>query len=145
MQRFALFLSLLAAPALAAGPQHFSLSAAFEAPKKAGADGAIAVTFVALDPDVHVNETPAARIKLAAGDVLLDKQAAASEKMASFDPETAKYLDLSLPVYFPVAIVKGAQRGTRQVPVTLTYFYCSKRAGWCRKGTAELSVSVDVP
>lgn len=146
MARHALLLSLLLPAALfAAGPQHFTLNAAFDAPKKAGTSGAIAVTFVALDPDVHVNETPAPRIKLASADVLVDKQATAVEKMAPYDPETARYLDLALPVYFPVAFAKGAARGAHQVPVSLTYFYCSKRVGWCRKGTAELSVPVNVP
>ncbi len=139
MLRFALVLSLLA------GPRHFEVNASFEAPKKAGADGAIAVKFAALDPDVHVNELPAARIKLPAGSVLVDKQPAASEGMGAFDPETAKYLDLSLPVYFPAAVAKAAPKGTHQVPLTLTYFYCSKREGWCRKGSAELSVAVSVP
>ena len=145
MPRAALFLSLFPVVSLAAGPQHFTLSAAFEAPKKAGGNGAIAVTFMPLNPDVHINETPAPRIRLGASDVLLDKQAPASDKMASYDPETARYLDLALPVYFPVSFAKGAARGAHQVPVSVTYFYCSKRAGWCRKGSAELSVAVSVP
>ena len=136
----ALSLVLLAAST----PQHFELQAAYEAPKKAGAAGAVAVRFSALDPDVHINETPAPRLKFQAADVLVDKQPPASDKLADFDPETAKYLDLSLPVYFPVALAKGAPKGTQQVPFNVTYFYCSKRAGWCRKGTAELSVPVDV-
>lgn len=145
MRRLALVLSLLPAAVLAAGPQHFALKAAYEAPPKPGANAAVAVTFTPLDPDVHVNETPAPRIKLAADAVLLDRQPPASDKIAPFDPDTATYLDLALPVYFPVALAKGAPKGTHQVPVTLTYFYCSKRAGWCRKGTADLSVSVSVP
>ncbi len=135
----------LAVSLLLAGPRHFDVSATFEAPEKPGAAGAIAVSFRALDPDVQVNETPAPRIKLPADGVLLDKQPPASEKMAPFDPATASYLDLSLPVHFPVAIAREAPRGTQQVPVTLTYFYCSKRAGWCRKGTSDLSVTVSVP
>lgn len=134
----------LVALLLLAGPRHFDISAVFEPPRKPGGGGAIAVSFSALDPDVHVNETPAPRIKLPAGAVLVDKQPAASEKLAPFDPATASYLDLSLPIEFPVEFAKDAPKGSQQVPVTLTYFYCSKRAGWCRKGSAELSVGVDV-
>lgn len=144
MARFALILSLLPllTPAL---PQHFALRAAYEAPRKPGANGSIAVTFSTLDPDVHVNETPAPRIKLGTSDVLVDKQPPAANKIEPYDPETASYLDLALPVYFPVALAKGAPRGSHEVPVGVTYFYCSKRAGWCRKGTADLAVLVNVP
>lgn len=144
MARFALILSLL--PLLApATPQHFTLTAVYEAPKKAGASGSIAVTFGTLDPDVRVNETPAPRIKLGSSDVLVDRQPPAASKIEPYDPETASYLDLALPVYFPVALAKGAEKGSHEVPVSVTYFYCSKRAGWCRKGTADLAVLVNVP
>jgi hypothetical protein len=140
--RLALLLSL----ALAAGPQHFSLTARFEAPAKAGANGSIAVTFVGADPDVHINETPAPRLKLGAEQtVLLDRQPPAPDKIQPYDPDTARYLDLALPVYFPVAIAKGAPRGAQTVPGTVTYFYCSKREGWCRKGSTDVAVTVDVP
>jgi hypothetical protein len=142
MSRFAVGLSLLLIGA--STPQHFELTAAYEASKKAGVPGAVAVRFTALDPDVHVNETPAPRLKLATADVLVDKQTPPPDKLEAFDPESAKYLDLSLPVYFPVALAKTAPKGAQQVPVSVTYYYCSKRAGWCRKGTAELVVPVDV-
>ena len=131
---------------LAAPPQHFTLTASYEPPAKAGGTGAIAVTFVATDPDVHINEAPAPRIKLDPGQsVLVDKQPPAPERVEPFDPEKAKYLDLSLPVVFPAGIAKGAPKGAQTVSATVTYFYCSKRAGWCRKGTTEVAVSVNVP
>jgi hypothetical protein len=149
MSRVALMLSLAWALAPAAqasgGPQHFALKAAYEPAAKPGTNGAVAVTFTPLDPDLHVNETPGPRLKLPADGVLVDKQPPAPDKLAPYDPESATYLDLALPVYFPVAVAKGAPKGAHHVPVTLTYFYCSKRAGWCRKGTAELSVAVSVP
>lgn len=139
-------LVLLLSLALAAGPQHFSLVAKFEPPAKAGANGSIAVTFAGTDPDVHINETPAPRLKLGADQaVLVDKQPPPSEKVQPYDPDTARYLDLALPVYFPVAITKGAPKGAQTVPATVTYFYCSKREGWCRRGTTEVAVTVDVP
>lgn len=146
MPRLALVLCLLPVTLAAAGrPQHFEVSAAFDPPRKPASTGALVVTFRALDPDVRVNENPAPRIKLASAEVLVDKQPPAPDKVAPYDPETAAYLDLALPVYFPVAFAKGAPKGTHQVPLTLTYFYCSKRAGWCRKGAADLSVAVSVP
>src|SRR5262245_13574161 len=139
-------LALLALLALAAGPQHFTVAARYEPPAKVGANGSIAVSFTGSDPDVHINETPAPRLKLGADQaVLLDKQAPTPEKLEPYDPDTARYLDLALPVYFPVAIAKGAPKGAQTVPVTVTYFYCSKRQGWCRKGTTDVAVTVDVP
>jgi hypothetical protein len=139
-------LALLAFLALAAGPQHFTVAARYEPPAKLGANGSIAVSFTGSDPDVHINETPAPRLRLGADQaVLLDKQTPASEKLEPYDPDTARYLDLALPVYFPVAIAKGAPKGAQTVPVTVTYFYCSKRQGWCRKGTTDVAVTVDVP
>jgi len=52
---------------------------------------------------------------------------------------------LALPLVFPVAIAKGAPKGTQSVAATVTYFYCSKREGWCRKGNSEIAVTVNVP
>lgn len=125
-----------------AAPQHFTLSAAFVPAARAGADPTVAVTFVARDPDVKVNEEPAPRLTLDPSQkVLVDKQLKASGAVKSFDPDTATYLDLSRPVSFPVARVKGAAPGT--VGASVTYFYCSKREGWCRKGTTD--VAFDVP
>ncbi|HET7291340.1 MAG TPA: hypothetical protein VFM88_02850 [Vicinamibacteria bacterium] len=137
-------LALLVSLVLAAAPEHFSLSARYEPPARAGGIGSIAVIFTGTDPDIHINETPAPRLKLGDQAVLLDKQAPAPERVQPFDPATARYLDLALPVYFPVAIAKGAPRGAQTVPATVTYFYCSKRQGWCRKGTTDVAVAVDV-
>ena len=139
-------LALVVSLALAAGPQHFSLTAKFEPPAKAGANASIAVIFTGTDPDIHINETPAPRLRLGAEQaVLLDKQAPAPDKIQPYDPATARYLDIALPVYFPVAIAQGAPKGAQSVPASVTYFYCSKREGWCRKGTTDVAVTVDVP
>jgi hypothetical protein len=145
-KRATLLLALLPAGLFAVGPQHFTLTASYAAPAKARGNGSIAVTFVATDPEVHINEAPAPRLKLdPAQTVLVDKQAQGSDKVEPFDPENAKYLDIALPVLFPVAIAKGAPKGEQSVTASVTYFYCSKRAGWCRKGTTDVAVSVSVP
>ena len=61
MVRTGVFLTLLA---LASPARHFEVAASFEPARKAGANAAVAVTFRALDPDVHVNETPAPQLRL---------------------------------------------------------------------------------
>lgn len=138
-------LALLAA-GFAGAPQHFTVSATFLAPAKPGAAGAIAVTFVPLDPDVHVNQEPAPRLKLdPAQRALVDRQPPATSHVPTFDPDTARYLDPKLPVSFPVAWAPGAPKGAQTVKASLSYYYCSKREGWCRKGMAELEVPVTVP
>jgi len=130
----------------AAGPQHFTLSASFRAPAKANRNGTIAISFVPTDPEIHINEAPAPRLKLdPAQTILVDKQAALPERVTPYDPASAKYIDLALPLVFPVAIAKGAPKGTQSVAATVTYFYCSKREGWCRKGNSEIAVTVNVP
>ena len=89
--------------------RHFDVIAVFEPAKKPGGDGAIAVTFRALDPDVKVNETPAPRLKLDLTQTLLeDRQPPAPASVPDFDPATAHYLDISQPVRFPAALSRTA-------------------------------------
>lgn len=140
-----MWIATLALAALAGGaaPRHFEVTASFAPAAKR--QGTVLVSFRALDPDVVVNERPSPRLALdPAQTVLVDKQPPAS-KAAPPDPEDGKYLDLTLPVAFPVALADGAAKGAQSVAGKVTYFYCSKREGWCRKGTTELDVSVKVP
>lgn len=130
----------------AAGPQHFTLSASYAPPAKLASNGTIAISFVATDPEIHVNEAPAPRLRLdPAQTILVDKQALPPERVTPYDPATAKYLDLTLPLTFPVALAKGAPKGAQSVAAIVTYFYCSTREGWCRKGNTEIAVTVRVP
>jgi len=123
--------------------EHFSVSAAFRAPAKPAGLGAVAVTFTPQDPDVHINEEPAPRLKLDPAQTLLaDKQAPPAHKIPVFDPETAKYLDTTFPVSFPVAWADKPPKTAQTVKASVVYFYCSKREGWCRKGTSEVLFSV---
>jgi hypothetical protein len=141
-----LALFLLTTPLLAAGTKHFTLSASFEPSTKAGAPAAIAVNFVPQDPDVKINQEPGPRLKLdPAQQVLVDKQPPAPTHVTPYDPDTARYLDPGQPVRFPVAIASGAPKGRQAVHASVTYFYCSKREGWCRKGTDEVELAVTVP
>jgi hypothetical protein len=136
----ALVLLLLAGPPAAA---YVKVSATYVSPVK-GADATIAVQLTPLDPQVRVNEDPAPRLKLdAAQQVLLDKPA--PRKSPRAEPGVGRYLDPALPVAFPVTVASGAPRGDHTVKGTVTYFYCSKSEGWCRKGTADIEVPVKVP
>jgi hypothetical protein len=145
MIRRTLLVMLVPAAALAAPARHFDVTAAFTPAKKDTANAAVAVTFRALDPDVKINETPAPRLRLdLAQTVLVDRQAPASSQVPDYDPLTARYLDTAKPVLFPVAIAPTAPRGAQEVKASVVYFYCSTREAWCRRGTADLLIPVDV-
>jgi hypothetical protein len=141
------FWLLLVPAALVAGPhEHFDLLASFEAPESAGGDGAVAVSFRALDPDLRLNETPAPRLKLdLTQDVLADRQAPPPRRLPAYDPLTASYLDLAEPVRFPAAISPTAPSGVHRVEAQVVFFYCSVREAWCRRGTSDVEVEVTVP
>lgn len=136
-----------------AGTTHVKVTATY-LPPTAGKDATIAVQFSPVDPQVRVNEEPAPRLKLdPAQQVLADKPAPrkvladkpAPRKAPRPDPGTTRYLDPAVPVAFPVTVGDGAPRGEHTVKGTVTYFYCSKVEGWCRKGSAEIAVPVRVP
>ena len=140
-----LLLVLPAAAALAAPPQHFELTASFVPAKSSKGAASVAVKFVARDPDVVVNENPAPRLQLdLAQTVLVDKQPPATGAAPDYDPLTARYLDLTKPVLFPVAVADGAPRGEQSVKANVVYFYCSHRENWCRRGKSEVTVPVTV-
>jgi hypothetical protein len=146
MVRHGLFVALLAqAVVSSASARHFDVIAVFEPAKKAAGEGAIAVTFRALDPDLRVNETPAPRLKLdLAQTLLVDRQPQAPTSVPDFDPATARYLDTSRPVRFPVALSGTAPSGEHEVKASVVYFYCSTREAWCRRGSVDVVVPVTV-
>lgn len=129
--------ALVAAPALLSGPSRsFEVSAAYVS--RAGAQGEVAVSFTALDPDVRINRVPAPRLKLDPAQTLLVVAPAPAEDRAAEGANKDKYLDVTWPVVFPVSLSSRAPKGGGMVKGTVTYFYCSKREGWCRKGTADV-------
>ena len=135
---------LLSAAVVSAGSgTHFDVQATFVPAVNAKADAAIAVLFTAKDPDVKVNETPSPRLKLDSSQSVLVSKAQENHKDAGAPtPENPRYLDLAAPVRFPVVLGPAAGRGTHLVKGALSYFYCSKREGWCRKGTTEVEIPV---
>jgi hypothetical protein len=120
-------------------PIHFDVTAAFT-PARRSAPGEVAVQFVARDPDVKINEVPAPRLKLEAGPATVVPPAPVKGGAGP-----GHYLDLTLPVTFPVTLAPGTPRGSHDAKGAVTYFYCSKREGWCRKGTAEVAFPITVP
>ena len=144
MKRLAVALLVLVPAASLATDEHFNVSAAYVPPAKPGAPGAVAVAFLSADPDVRINQEPAPRLKLDPGQtVLVDRQPAAAARKGESAGEP-KYLDTTLPVNFPVSLNPKAPKGEQMVKGTVTYFYCSKTEGWCRKGTADVEVPVSV-
>jgi hypothetical protein len=145
MIRRTLLVALVPALTLAAPARHFEVTAAFTPPRAAAADGAVAVTFQALDRDLRVNEAPAPRLKLdLAQTVLVDRQAPPAIQVPDYDPLTARYLDPAKPVLFPVAIAPTAPKGPHEVKASVVYFYCSTRESWCRRGSADVVIPVTV-
>lgn len=134
---------IVALPSLAA-PPHVKVTAAY-VPASGGGDAAIAVQFTAADPNIRVNEDPAPRLKLAADQQVLVEKPAPRRPPSTSTPGQGRYLDPTLPVTFPVKVDARAARGEHTVKATVTYFYCSKSEGWCRKGMADVDVPVRVP
>jgi hypothetical protein len=146
MRRILPVLLLLPVAALAAPPRHFELTASFVPAKTKNAPAGVAVRFQPLDPDVKVNETPAPRLRLdEAQAVLIDRQAPAESGVPDYDPLTARYMDLSRPVVFPVALAESVSRGDHPVKANVVFFYCSQRENWCRRGNTEVTIPVVVP
>jgi hypothetical protein len=135
-----LVLALQAPAALA----HVTVSASY-LPPAGEAGAAIAVTFSPATPDIRVNEDPAPRLKLDPTQQILAEKPVPRRSPAAAAPGQARYLDPILPVTFPVKVDARAARGEHTVKATVTYFYCSKSAGWCRKGTADVGVPVRIP
>lgn len=99
----------------------------------------VAVTFSPRDHDIKVNQSPAPRLALDASQKVLSLKPVKTEK----GEKKEGYLDTTFPVVFPVELAPVA-RGTPPVKGTLTYYYCSKAEGWCRKGTQDVEVPVAI-
>ena len=137
---------LLGCSAATAANPYFEVGATFTPPARSGGEGSIDVLFTPLDPDVLINEEPAVRLKLDPTQVVLVARAKPTPPPSGeTDPSKSRYVDLAKPVHFPVTIAPTAPRGTWDLGATVVYFFCSKREGWCRRGTAEVRVSVTVP
>jgi hypothetical protein len=128
-----------------ASASQVGVEAIFVPPPKGGAEAAIAVTLTPEADGIVINEKPAPQLGLdPLQTVLVDKQPPRAAGSGESDPSQAKYLDPLVPLRFPVAIAPGAARGTHMVRGTVTFYYCSKVEGWCKKGTSAIAVNVSV-
>lgn len=129
----------------AAAASQVGVEARFLPPAGAGADAAVSVTFAPREAGIVVDEKPAPRLSLdPTQTVLVDKQPPRTSSGGEVDPSQAKYLDPQVPVRFPVAIAPGVPRGTHTVKGTVTFYFCSKAEGWCKKGVSEIALDVTV-
>jgi hypothetical protein len=112
------------------------VTASFVPAPRAGAPAVIEVRFAPADPEVHVNRFPPPRLDLEPMQDLIKLAPAPAAK-----PGGEKYLGPSEPYRFPV-IAKGGAPGAQSVKGVVTYFYCSQREGWCRKGSNDVEVAV---
>ena len=138
-----MLLTLVLALQVPLAPAYVKVTASY-LPPAAGIDAAIAVQFSPVDTNIRVNEDPAPRLKLDAGQQVLEQKPVPRRSSAPAAGQ-ARYLDPILPVTFPVKVDARAARGDHTVKATVTYFYCSKSEGWCRKGSADVDVPVRVP
>ena len=128
---------------LPAAASHVGLEASFVPPAH-GASGAVLVHFMPLAEGVKVNQEPAPRLRLETTGILLDRQPP-QQRTVPVDPDFARYFEPSEPARFPVAIDPAAPRGQHVVRATVTYSYCSKTQGWCRRGSEPVEVLVQIP
>lgn len=138
---------LLAAGASAlvqSGREHVGLSAAFEAAAQPGAPAWVTVQFLPLDPAVHVNVEPAPRLSLPEQQDLLSEPPTPVPARVTAEGLLGRYVDPNVPVRFAVALSPRAARGRHIVRASITYFYCSASAGWCRRASDDVDVSVNV-
>ncbi len=140
-----LLFALLVPALLAAAPRHFDVQASFVPAAKPGGQAAVAVLFTPLDPDVRINQDPAPRLKLSLEQAVLLQKPAAAPPAVPVEPGVARYLDTDTPIRFPIAMAPGASKGKQSVKASVSYFYCSKTEGWCRKGASEIEFPVVVP
>lgn len=138
-----LLIALACLPA-ASGVSDVSVEASYEPAGRAGTPAAIVARLSPRSADLRVNALPAPRLRLDSGGVLVDRQPAASAHVPVVEPEFARYLDTSQPLRFAVEPDPSAAPGTYSVPASLTFAYCSKTQGWCKKGKERIEVSVTI-
>ena len=135
-----MWIAALALAGLASAPP-VDVQASYQPPAK-GKGAAVSVTLVPSDLDVHVNQTPAPRLKLDPAAALTQPAAPVKPEVVPLDPDQVRYLDPVVPVLFPVSAAKGAPAGPHEVPASVVYYYCSKREGWCRRGATDVTLHV---
>lgn len=133
----ALALMLLAAPLASAGEAPFLVTAEWE-PGSAKRPGAVVLRFSPDADDLRVNRVPAPRLEWPQGVAAEPVSAPGETRPASAAPGDPQYLadGEAYRLYFATAPTKGMVEGK------VVFFYCSKNAGWCKKGVSPVSLAL---
>lgn len=128
----------VSSPAAAQAPASeapFFVTAVFE-PATREKPAQVALRFSPSSSDLKVNRRPAPRLELSSPGTLALAPAPPSEPPADagFDPQ---YLSPDEAYRLPVTLATGAKGA---VDGQVVFFYCSKAAGWCKKGTAAVTL-----
>ena len=128
-------LTVLAAPLAGAGEAPFLVTAEWE-PAGAKRPGAVVLRFSPDAEDLRVNRVPAPRIEWPQGVGAVPAPAPGEARPVSAVPGEPDYLadGEAYRLYFANAPAKGRVEGK------VVFFYCSKNAGWCKKGVSPVSL-----
>jgi hypothetical protein len=136
--KLAIALLLTAAPLAGATEPPFLVTAQWE-PATGKRPAAVALRFVADAADLRVNRVPAPRLEWPMGMAATPAAAPAeATPAAAVDPAEAQYLgpDEAFRLYFATAPGRGS------VEPKAVFFYCSKSAGWCKKGVVAVPLTL---
>lgn len=133
----ALALLILTAPLAGAGEAPFLVTALWE-PGSAKRPGAVVLRFSPDAEDLRVNRVPAPRLEWPQGVDAEPASAPGEARPVSAAPGDPQYLAAgeAFRLYFVTAPAKGRVEGQ------VVFFYCSKNAGWCKKGVSPVSLAL---
>lgn len=133
----ALALMILAAPLAGAGEAPFLVTAQWE-PASARRPGAVVLRFSPDAEDLRVNRVPAPRLEWPQGSGAEPVAAPGETRPASAVVGDPQYLadGEAYRLYFAAAPAQGVVEGK------VVFFYCSKNAGWCKKGVSPVSLAL---
>ncbi|MCM2256507.1 MAG: hypothetical protein NDJ94_12645 [Vicinamibacteria bacterium] len=133
----ALALMILAAPLAGAGEAPFLVTAQWE-PGSAKRPGAVVLRFSPDAEDLRVNRVPAPRLEWPQGVAAVPASAPGETRPVSAAPGDPQYLadGEAYRLYFATSPTSGVVEGK------VVFFYCSKNAGWCKKGVSPVSLAL---
>ena len=127
--------ALLVVAAQAAAPDKLAVSSKVEA--LGNNRGKVVVSFRA-DPQYDINRTPPLVVEVESAPGLRWEQVKQSPKDGK-PSEGSNYYGQILPVEFVYTLSSGAPVEAR---ARVTYFYCSKKDGYCARETKSVAISV---
>lgn len=128
---------LAAAPLAGAAEAPFLVTAEWE-PGSTKRPGAVVLRFSPDAEDLRVNRVPPPRLEWPQGVRAAPAVAPGETRPVSTAPADPQYLadGEAYRLYFATAPTKGMVEGK------VVFFYCSKNAGWCKKGVSPVSLAL---